>query len=137
MLEQNDSNRKETIEEITGNSENKGRMVRFENVFNRTITEFNRFDQCPSTSPNVDKGDNFFNIQGKPGGSPDRRIDINSIQQQWSKSDMQNNFNAKYGDLVPDLRRIPDRRITTCERRHRIPETGNMEAFVFHGQYAS
>ena len=137
MLEQNDSDKKETVEEITGNSENKGRMVRFENACNETITEVNKFDRCPSTTPNADKADKFSNAHEKPGSSPDRRININSIQQQWSKSDMQNNFNIKYGDLVPDLRRIPDRRITTCERRHRIPEAGNMGSFVFNGQYAS
>lgn len=137
MLEQNGSDKKETVEEITGNSENKRRMVQFEDVCNGAIIEVNKFDQCPSTSPNLNHADKFSNIHGKTGSYLDRRIDINSIQQQWSKSDMQNNFNIKYGDLVPDLRRTPDRRITTCERRHWIPEAGNMESFVFNGQYAS
>jgi len=61
---------------------------------------------------------------------------LNSVSKHgWSPSKMQQTNNLKYRDPVPDLRRIPDLRITPQEKRHHIQEAGGVGSYIFNGQY--
>ena len=46
---------------------------------------------------------------------------------------MRRKFNTTHRDSTPDLRRKPDLRITTNERRHRFPDVGDAGSYVWNG----
>lgn len=54
------------------------------------------------------------------------------LQNNYSKSAANRQFHIEYPENAPDIRRKPDTRITTNERRHVIPEVG-CHSYYFHG----
>lgn len=53
------------------------------------------------------------------------------LQESWSKTEAHRKFHRQFSEDAPDIRRKPDLRITTNERRHVIPETG-IHVFYLH-----
>ena len=54
-----------------------------------------------------------------------------NLQNGWSKTEAHRRFHEQFPENAPDIRRKPDLRITTNERRHVIPETGT-HVYYFH-----
>lgn len=53
------------------------------------------------------------------------------LQNSWSKTEAHRRFHDQFSESAPDIRRKPDLRITTNERRHVVPETG-IHVYYFH-----
>ncbi|XP_068740462.1 sperm-associated microtubule inner protein 4-like [Montipora capricornis] len=53
------------------------------------------------------------------------------LQNSWSKTEANRRFHEQFPESAPDIRRKPDLRITTNERRHIVPETG-VHVYYFH-----
>ncbi|XP_029200283.2 uncharacterized protein C7orf31-like isoform X1 [Acropora millepora] len=53
------------------------------------------------------------------------------LQNTWSKTEAQRKFHEQFPESAPDIRRKPDLRVTTNERRHIVPETG-IHVYYFH-----
>lgn len=53
------------------------------------------------------------------------------LENSWSKTEARRSFHEQFPESAPDIRRKPDLRITTNERRHIIPETG-IHVYYFH-----
>ena len=53
------------------------------------------------------------------------------LQTSWSKTEARRRFHEQFPENAPGIRRKPDLRITTNERRHTIPETG-VHVHYFH-----
>lgn len=53
------------------------------------------------------------------------------MQNSWSKTEAHRRFHEQFPESAPDIRRKPDLRITTNERRHIVPETG-IHVYYFH-----
>lgn len=53
------------------------------------------------------------------------------MQNSWSKTEAHRRFHQQFPESAPDIRRKPDLRITTNERRHVVPETG-IHVYYFH-----
>ena len=53
------------------------------------------------------------------------------LQNSWSKTEANRRFHEQFPESAPDIRRKPDLRITTNERRHILPETG-VHVYFFH-----
>ena len=65
---------------------------------------------------------------------PEAHARYAELSRGWSRSDIRRKFNRVHGnDVVPDLRRKPDLRITSNERRHRFPELGGAGSYVMNG----
>ena len=150
-----------TVDEITGVAEKLKRSVTFSSQVSRSdglvqnkentkkaeeiTTEYQTYPrpslkvQRPRTSGNDMINNNLPDEEHRTKSAHVIRnvYDINAYQQSWSPSDAQRKFNALHGDHVPDLRREPDLRITTNERRHHTPEAGNAPSYIFSGQYVS
>ena len=60
------------------------------------------------------------------------RNDLRHLQGNYSKSATHRKFHSEFPENSPDIRRAPDMRITTNERRHVIPEIG-CHSYYFHG----
>ena len=82
------------------------------------------------------------NVQPQSSGSKFRpgstgqmgilRNDLRRLQENYSKSATHRKFHGNFPERAPDIRRTPDMRITTNERRHVIPEIG-CHGYYFHG----
>jgi len=53
------------------------------------------------------------------------------LQSSWSKTEAHRRFHEQFPESAPDIRRKPDLRVTTNERRHVVPETG-VHVYYFH-----
>lgn len=53
------------------------------------------------------------------------------LQDCWSKTEARRRFHEQFPENAPDIRRKPDMRITTNERRHVVPESG-IHVYYFH-----
>ena len=53
------------------------------------------------------------------------------LQNTWSQTEAQRKFHEQFPESAPDIRRKPDLRVTTNERRHVVPETG-IHVYYFH-----
>lgn len=54
------------------------------------------------------------------------------LQKSFNRSAVHRKFHLEFPENAPDIRRKPDTRITTNERRHIIPEVG-CHSYYFHG----
>lgn len=60
------------------------------------------------------------------------RNDLRQLQRNYSKSATHRRIRREFPETPPDIRRVPDTRITINERRHVIPEIG-CPSYYFHG----
>ena len=55
-----------------------------------------------------------------------------NVRNSWSKSASSRKFHQQYPEPTPDLRRKPDLRLTTNEKRHVVPEA-KAHTYIFRG----
>lgn len=86
-------------------------------------------DQAKTGSTNSDLYPKWFR-SAKLGETRPSTALLN-LQNSWSKTEARRRFHEQFPEGAPDIRRKPDLRITTNERRHVIPETG-IHVYYFH-----
>ncbi|XP_065053966.1 sperm-associated microtubule inner protein 4-like isoform X2 [Rhopilema esculentum] len=65
-------------------------------------------------------------------GSYRSTTDLLNVHDRWSKSAASRRFHEAYPEPTPDLRRKPDLRFTTNEKRHVVPEA-KAHTYIFRG----
>lgn len=87
-------------------------------------------DQAKTGSTNSDLYPKWFRSAklGEPARPSTALLDL---QNSWSKTEARRRFHEQFPEGAPDIRRKPDLRITTNERRHVVPETG-IHVYYFH-----
>lgn len=65
-------------------------------------------------------------------GSYRSSTELLKARDSWSKSTASREFHGRYPEPTPDLRRKPDLRFTSNEKRHVVPEA-NAHTYIFRG----
>ena len=96
----------------------------------QTPTFYNQPEKTPVTS-STDPAVSPKYFRGRSATGRNSSSDVVEAQN-WSRSEMHRKFHESFPEGAPDLRRKPDTRVTTNERRHVIPETG-AHTYYFRG----
>lgn len=111
-----------------------------------SVPNSSRLSKSAPPSPSVNhmpSQTNYKEIRGDPAcplkyfrphtvGSYRSSTELLKVRDSWSKSAASREFHAKYPEQTPDLRRKPDLRFTTNEKRHVVPEA-KAHTYIFRG----